>query len=360
MIRVGIIGARFARDAYLPALAHIAGAQAVALASHRIDSARKAAEPYGIAHVSDDWAEMLATQKLDLVCIATPTDMHLPMTLAALDAGAHVLCEKPTALDAGQARQMLDRARARDRLHMIDHEMRFNANRALIAEMIAAGDLGQIRHVNISNIGAGWNDPASRPRGDWWSDAARGGGRLGANGSHQVDMLRWWLGEPVAVIGQALTLVPDRRDPATGAPWTATADDLSHFTLEMASGALAQVFISGVAAANMGNETQIFGSKGTLTLSNGDEKHCFAKAGQGFEDITPTDPFAAVQGLNKGIWNRSVLGALRELTAAIAEGRPLARGATFLDGLRNQMVLDAVLAATESRRWVDLDMAQAT
>ena len=359
MIRVGVIGASFARDAYLPALAHIPGAQAVALASHRIESARTAAEPHEIPFVTDDWADMIATQKLDLVCIATPTDTHLPMTLAALDAGAHVLCEKPTAMNAGEARQMLDRARAKGRLHMIDHEMRFNPTRARMAEMIANGDLGEIRHANIANIGASWNDPSSRPKGDWWSDAARGGGRLGANGSHQVDMLRWWLGEPVSVVGQALTMVAARKDKATGEAWTATADDLSYFTLEMASGAVAQVFMSGVAAANIGNDTQVFGSKGTLTLSNSDEKLYFAKAGQGFEDISVDDPSAGLPGLNKGIWNVSVLGVLCELTDAITEGRELQRGATFVDGLRNQMVLDAVVASTKSRRWEDLDMASA-
>lgn len=359
MLRVGIIGASFARDAYLPAFAHVEGAKVVALASGRLDSARAAAAPHGIGLVTDDWQAMLAAGPLDLVCIATPTVMHAPMTLAALAQGAHVLCEKPTAMNAAEARAMLDAARAAGRLHMIDHELRFNPTRARIAELIHGGDLGEIRHVNISNIGASWADPASRPMGDWWSDAGMGGGRLGANGSHQVDMLRWWLGEPASVVGQALTLVPDRVDRATGAAWTATADDLAQFTMQMQSGALAQVFLSGVAAANMGNETQVFGSKGTITLSNSDERLLFARAGQGFTDISVADPNAALPGLNTGIWNVSVVAALRELVAAITDARALRRGATFVDGLRNQMVLDAVVASTASRRWEDLDMAGA-
>ena len=356
MIRVGIIGASFARDAYLPAFRHIPEAEVVALASHRIESAKAAAEPFEVPHVHDDWREMLAGHELDLVCIATPTDTHAPMTLAAIEAGAHVLCEKPTAMDAGEARSMLEAARAAGRLHMIDHELRFNPNRMRIAELIAGDELGEIRHVNIANTGASWNDPASRPKSDWWSDATRGGGRLGANGSHQVDLIRWWLGEPTAVVGQALTVVPERVDKKTGESWTATADDLAHFTLEMTSGALAQVFMSGVAAANVGNETQIFGSKGTLTLSNLDERLWFADAGRGFEEITAPDPTAELDGLNKGIWNVSVTSALRELCAAIAEGRELRQGATFVDGLRNQMVLDAVRASTKSRRWEPLDL----
>lgn len=355
MINVGIIGASFARDAYLPAFAHINGARVVALASGRMESAQAAAEPYGIAAVYDDWEKMLAEQRLDLVCIATPTVMHAPMTLAAIAKGAHVLCEKPTAMHAGEARQMLDAARKANRLHMIDHELRFNPTRMRIAELVHGGDLGEIRHVNISNIGASWANPASRPKGDWWSDASMGGGRMGANGSHQVDMLRWWLGEPEAVIGQALTVVPDRVCKNTSEAWIATADDLSHMTLEMKSGALAQVFMSGVAAANMGNETQIFGTRGTITLSNSDEKLYFAKAGESFNDISVEDPHASLEGLNKGIWNVSVLGALQELCAAITEDRGLRRGASFVDGLRNQMVVDAVFASTKSRKWETLD-----
>ena len=172
-------------------------------------------------------------------------------------------------------------------------------------------------------------------------------------------MLRWWLGEPTSVIGQALSVVPDRVCKNTGEPWTATSDDLSYFTLEMASGALAQVFMSGVAVANMGNETQIFGSKGTITLSNSNEKLYFAKAGESFNDISIKDPNAKLEGLNSGIWNVSVLAALQELCAAITEERALKKGATFVDGLRNQMVLDAVIASTASRKWEDLDMAGA-
>jgi predicted dehydrogenase len=257
-------------------------------------------------------------------------------------------------MNAAEAAAMLEKAEALGRLHMVDHELRFNPNRARVAELIAAGELGEIRHVNISNIGSSWGDPASRPRGDWWSLAERGGGRLGANGSHQVDMLRWWLGPVASVVGEAVTMVPDRVDKKSGETWTASADDVSHFTLRMRAGALAQVFMSGVAAHNIGNVTQVFGSKGTVLLSNEDERLYLAKLGKDFEDITAEDPNATLPGLNKGVWNVSVVGALREFTAAAATGRPLQQGATFFDGLANQQVLDAVRESTQRRAWVDL------
>ena len=351
-MKVGIIGASFARAAYLPALRHVPDVEVVALASARLESARAAAKAFDVPHAYDDWEDMFAAHSFDLVCIATPTVLHAPQTLAAVASGAHVLCEKPTAMDGDQARAMLDAAEGAGRIHMIDHELRFNPNRMRIAELIHSGELGDVRHVNISNIGKSWSDPSSRPEGDWWSSAEQGGGRLGANGSHQVDLLRWWLGEVAWVTGAAKVMVPDRIGSDTGVPWTATADDVAFFTAEMESGAVAQVFMSGVAAHNMGNVTRIFGSRGTLTLSNNDEKLLFARTGQDFEDITAPDPNAQLEGVGPGIWNVSVVALMTELCSAIRDGRPLARGSTFLDGLRNQLVLDAVRTSGAEKRWV--------
>jgi predicted dehydrogenase len=351
-MKVGIIGASFAKAAYLPAFRHIPDTEVVAIASARMESARAAADGFGVEHAYDDWENMFASHDFDLVCIATPTLLHEPQTLAAIESGAHVLCEKPTAMDAGEAARMLDAAEAAGRVHMIDHELRFNPNRMKVAELISEGALGEIRHVDIANIGKTWSDPGSRPKGDWWSLAEKGGGRLGANGSHQVDLLRWWLGEVAWVTGAAPVIVPDRTDPKTGESWTATADDLAFFTAQMESGAIAQVFMSGVAAHNLGNATRICGSQGTVTLANNDERLFFARAGEDFEDITVPDPNAALEGMNAGIWNVSVLALLQEMVSAIREGRQPSRGATFADGLANQMVLDAVRTSGRERRWV--------
>ncbi len=214
-MRVGIIGASFAKAAYLPALRHVPGAEVVAIASARRASAEAVAEAWGVPHAYDDWQEMLAGHTFDLVLHRHPHRAARAADVQRLAAGAHVLCEKPTAMHAGEAAAMLDAAEAAGCVHMIDHELRFNPNRARIAALIADGALGDIRHVVITNIGHGWNDPASRPKDDWWSLADHGGGRLGANGSHQVDLLRWWLGEVAWVTGAAPVVVPDRRDKAT-------------------------------------------------------------------------------------------------------------------------------------------------
>jgi predicted dehydrogenase len=354
-IRVGVIGASFAKAAYLPALRHVPGVQVVALASARIESARTAAEAFGVPHAYDDWEAMLREHAFDLVCIATPTDTHAPMALAALEAGAHVLCEKPTAMDAGEALAMRDRATDLGRITMMGHELRFNPNRRKIAELVRSGAIGEIRHAHIANITPGWADPASRPKGDWWSLAERGGGRLGANGSHQTDLLRFWFGEVRSVLGRAEVVVRDRVDKQTGEPWTATADDLVHMVLEQERCPVSDVFLSGVARHNMDNVTQIYGSEGTILLSNKDEKLLLGAPGKDFEDVSEHDPNADLPGVGKGIWNVSFVALMQELCSAIREGRSLRQGATFDDGWRNQRVLDAVKRSGAERRWIDLD-----
>lgn len=353
-INAAIIGASFAKAAYLPALKTISDVELVAISSARMESAQSAAESFGIPAAYDDWRLMLEKHPVDLVGIATPTIYHAPMVLAALEAGAHVICEKPMAMNSDEARQMYEKAESLGRVHIIGHELRFNPNRRKIRQLIADGAIGQVRHVNIANITGTWGDPATRPAGDWWSLEEMGGGRLGANGSHQIDLLRFWLGDVGAVSGKLATIVPDRIDKTTGQAWKATADDQVSFMLEMQNGALASVFLSSAARHNLGNSSMIFGSEGTIKLADADEKLLVARASEDFVDMSEIDPNASLPGIGKGIWNVAFVALMQEVTAAIREKRALQSGATFADGLQCQLVMDAVRQSSTERRWINL------
>ncbi len=353
-IRVGTIGASFARQAYLPALQTIDDVELVAIASARMASAQSAADSFAIPHVYDDWQRMMGEHQFDLVCIATPTLYHAPMTLAALRSGAHVLCEKPMAMNQDESAHMLETAESLNKLHIIGHELRFNPNRRKIRSLIESGFIGQARHANIVNISGAWGDPAGRPAGDWWSREDMGGGRLGASGSHMIDLLRFWLGDIAAISGQVSTMVGERIDKKSGDSWRATADDQTSFLMEMESGALCSVFLSGGARHGMGNQTQIFGGEGTITLADNDERLLVAKAGEDFTDMSERDPNADLEGIGKGIWNVSFVALMQELNAAIREKRSLGWGATFADGHQCQVAMDAVRRSSQERRWVDL------
>lgn len=355
-IRVAIIGTSFARAAYLPALRTIEDVEVVAVSSSKLTNAQAVATDFNIPHAYDDWRAMLDEHQVDLVGIVTPPIYHAEMTLKAIEHGAHVICEKPTAMNVDEARAMYTAAETPRRVHMMGHELRYNPNRRKIKQLIEDGYIGQVRHINMVNITPTWGNPASRPAGDWWSDAAMGGGRLGANGSHQFDLLRYWLGEIGALTGQVATMVPNRTDKTTGEAWVATADDQVSFTCEMKSGAIASVFLSGVARHNMSNHVQIFGSEGTIKLADSDEKLWVARVDEEFQDMSEVDPNASLPGIGKGIWNVSFVSLMKEATDAIRERRTnVAIGATFWDGLQNQIAMDAVRTAWAERRWVTLE-----
>ena len=107
-IKIGIVGASFARAAYLPAFKHIEGVEVTSIASFNLENAKSCAEEFKVKNFYDNWEKMLDENSLDLVCIATPTDLHAPIALKALRSGAHVLCEKPTAMNAVEASKMLE------------------------------------------------------------------------------------------------------------------------------------------------------------------------------------------------------------------------------------------------------------
>src|SRR5258706_10692880 len=210
-IRIGIVGAGFARSTQIPRFKACAGARIIAIASARREHAEEVARDFGIDHVEEDWRAMVARDDIDLVSIVTPVVTHCEMTLAALDRGKAVLCEKPMAMNAAEALRMTERARQTGLLALIDHELRFLPGRVKMRELVAQGDIGKVRHAKLTFRSDSRADP-TRPW-NWWSDVKQGGGALGAIGSHVIDGWRWLLGAEVSeVLGNLATHIREGKD----------------------------------------------------------------------------------------------------------------------------------------------------
>ncbi len=346
-LRVGVIGTGFGSLVQIPAFQAHPRVEVVAVASGTPGKARVVAGRTGIPHAFDRW-EALVEADLDLVSITAPPALHRPMALAALDAGRHVVCEKPMALSTAEAEEMLGRAERARRLHVIDHELRFNPNRRKVRALLEAGFVGRPRHALVVAVNASRLDPA-RPWG-WWFDAARGGGLLGAVGSHQVDLLRYWLGDVDAVTGTALPVVPERPLP-DGGTRPVTADEFTTFSLRFRSGAVATIFLSAVVTHAVGPRIELWGDEGALVLY-GDERLWGARGGAPLEELTERETLAAPPGMEYvPLWGLSFVRLVDHLAAAALDGGPVAPAATFADGLAVQRVLDAVRAATRSA-WI--------
>ena len=345
-LRIGLIGTGFARRVQLPNAALVPDVTVTAIASGRRGNAEAVAREFRVPHVFDDGAALAASPEVDLVIISSTPPTHARYAIAALEAGKHVLCEKPTALNAADAKTMVEAAARHPRqLAWIDHELRYEPNRRAVRDRILAGAIGELRHLELSlkpylrgdgrpqAYGAPWN---------WWYDAAQGGGLLGAVGSHLIDLCRFWTGsEVVQVAGRVDTFIRERAD-ESGRIHRVTADDFTSFVLKLGSGATATLTLSSVAHHGPGHLAHISGTEGTMVLT-GETKLEIAKAGGAFEDISAVDELWQRTTPNN-MWARSFVRLLQEMAAVIA-GRAEGRDAAgFRDGWQVQRVLDAVRA----------------
>jgi predicted dehydrogenase len=262
-LRVAIIGTGFGRLVQAVGFQRHEGFELVAIAGTGEAKTREIAAQLGIAGAFDDWRRMLDQVRPDLVSVVTPVDLHHPMMLAALERGAHVLCEKPTALHRFQAAEMRDAARSAGRVAAINHEFRFFPARAHALALARRGDIGTPRRGEILGRYPLWSRPETRGW-TWLSDARRGGGVLGALGSHHTDCLRLFFGEPISVWASVRVDQP-RRGPTADQPdqRLATADDGCTVQYEFASGATA-LFDLSASAPYRWERFEIHGSDATL------------------------------------------------------------------------------------------------
>lgn len=358
IIRIGIIGAGFARSTQIPGFKACAGARIVAIASARRERAEEVAREFGIEHVESDWRALVARDDIDLVSIVTPVVTHYEMTMAALDHGKAVLCEKPMAMNADEARSMSERARQAGVLALIDHELRFLPGRGKLHELLRRGDIGKVQHAQLTFRSDSRADP-NRPW-NWWSDITKGGGTLGAIGSHVIDAFRWLLNAEVSeVFCNLATRVSERKDEA-GKLREVTTDDEANLLLRFADGELTQgatgnVSMSMVEAGASAHLLEVFGSHGALKV-DGNGYMWSAKVGDGDWSSVETDRGELAAGMVEGSWSRGFTAFARKIVEAVAEGRMTVEGAaTFEDGYRAQLVLDAARRANESGCWVKID-----
>jgi len=243
--RVAIIGTGFGRTVQAVGFQRHPGFELAAIAGSDAAKATRIAGELGIPGAYGDWQRMLAEVAPDLVSIVTPVDLHHPMMMAALDRGAHVLCEKPTALHRFQAAEMRDRARSLGRVAAMNHEFRFFPARRHAVALVRAGAIGTPRRGEILGRYAIWWRPESRGM-NWLAERRRGGGILGALGSHHTDCLRQFFGEPRRALASVRVQQP-RRGPTPDRPEAgeATADDASTVLYEFEGGATGLVDLDG-------------------------------------------------------------------------------------------------------------------
>ena len=313
----------------------------------------EAAVKYGWTESATDWRSVIERDDIHIVDICAPGWMHAEIAIAALDAGKHVLVEKPLANTLAEAEAMTaaaGTARGKGVQSMIGFNYRRVPALALARELIAEGRLGTVRHVRAAYL-QDWLTDAESPMTWRLRKETAGSGALGDIASHAIDQVMFLLGDPVTEVTGRLHTFVDRR-PGPNGPEDVTVDDAAWATLTLASGAIASVEVSRVATGQKNSlKLEIYGDKGTILF----DLEALNELGfldatapvreQGFRRILvnePEHPYLEAwwpQGHIIG-WEHTFTHQIRDFLLAIRDGSQ--PSPSFEEGLNVQHVLAAI------------------
>jgi predicted dehydrogenase len=356
-LRVGFIGSGWTDRVQIPAF-RLGGLTIQAIASANVANARRVAARHDIPQVYENWRDLVTDDEVDIVSICTPPPLHTEIAAAALRAGKHVICEKPTALNVQEAEAMLAAAQAAPgRLAIIDHELRFHPQRLQMRQLIKEGYVGSVVQVQFDRLGGERLDPATP--WTWWSDAEQGGGMLGAVGSHLIDLARWMIGRIESLTAQLQIGHLFRTESGTGQQRGVTADDHAHLLLRFANGAVGSITVSGLTPGGHGMTILVVGTKGALRLDNQDQLWGLGGERYPHGEWQPVRALHAAPQVrelpNQGPFTVGSYYLANTLALSLPLGETeIAEAASFYDGLVVQRVLDAARGSHQQGTWVAL------
>ena len=354
-IRVGVVGTSWFADGFhLPNLASHPRAEITAICGRTRERAEALATKYTIPHVFTDYDTMIASGMLDALVVITPDVLHYPITMAALNAGLHVLCEKALAMNAHQAREMYEKAEATGRKHMVMFTWHWVPHFRYLQQLIEQGFVGRPYHVHIRNEGDYGRDAIY----SWRFDRQHGNGILGDLGSHAIDFARRYVGDITRVSGHLATFV-ERPGPDNLA--LEAANDSALLAVEFANGAQGSIHVSAV--SHQGETTlALYGEAGSLELVFNFEYAELRGSRPGDKVWQTLDvPEHMWQNVNRtgplidqvfDMFKKQPVGN-RLFIDAILEDRPI--DATFYDGWKAQQVIDAAIASHAQGRWITVE-----
>ena len=322
--------------------------QLVAIAGRNEEAVSEAARRYGFAEYVTDWKALMSDDRVQLFDNAGPNNLHAEPTIAAAEAGKHVICEKPLGRDAAESYDTWQRVAATGVKHMCAFNYRFVPANRLARQIVESGEIGEIQHFRSSYLQE-WGPTA----GEAWrfDKAMAGSGALGDLGAHVVDLARYLVGEITEVSAMTATFQPGR-----------SVDDAVESAVRFENGAVGTIEASRFAQGRKNAFMwEINGSKGSIAFNlerlNELQVHYGESSpgtqAQGFRQVLVSEadhPFWEhwwPQGHTIG-WEHSFVHELHHLLTAIRDDTDVApHGATLEDGYRAAEVCDAMLRSAE-------------
>jgi len=358
-IGVGMLGYAFMGKAHSHALlsiGHMAWPpplepRLVSIAGRSEAAVSEAAERYGFESWTTDWHEVVADDRIGMFDNCGPNALHAEPTIAAAEAGKHVICEKPLGMNADESYEIWQRVAATGVRHACGFNYRFVPANRLAREILEAGELGEIRHFRGRYL-QDWLSSPDAPK-TWRLDSAEAGsGALGDLGTHVFDLARYLVGEIASISAVTRTFIDSRGGQRVD------VDDAFEAVVEFADGPVGTIEATRFALGRKNAlQWEINGSKGSLAfdIERLNELQ-LSRGGGGFERILVTEPTHPYLGFwwppgHIVGWGDTFVHELHHFLAAIAgEDTVAPHGATLEDGYRASEVADAVLRSAASGR----------
>ena len=324
---VGILGSGMIAEYHQQAIATIADLELVAMAHYDSTKYADISEKFGVPCLT--YEAMLAHPDINIICICTPSGQHAKQTIKAANANKHVLVEKPMALSLEDADTMIQACEAANVQLAVALQRRAEPLFQKVKAAIDAGDLGELT-LGIITMPYVRDDTyynQAEWRGTWALD---GGGVLMNQGIHLVDLLIWFMGDPVKVQATAMTLHR-----------SVEVEDTLVTTLEFANGSLATITATTTAAPGFGHRAEIYGTQGGIQIT-GEEVSSWTLVDAATAKVTPVDivqdASAGSGGDPRGIKATGHINIMADLAAAIKENR-----APKIDGYEGRRSLKTIL-----------------
>jgi predicted dehydrogenase len=357
-VRVGVIGTSWYADAmHLPALQSHPQAKLAAICGRNQERNNEIAEKYGNPKIFNNYQTMVQKGNLDAVIISTPDDLHYDMTMHALEAGLHVLCEKPLAMNVQQAWEMFQKAQEKRVVHMTYFTYRWLPFYRYLRDLIRQGTIGRCYHCGF------WFPMGHGRSGEyrWRFDRKKANGVLGDLGSHMIDLARWLVGE-IASVSAQLDVFVERSGPNSKA--IDPSNDSAQVLIRFESGASGTIQTSAVAhLADRGGQqqTKLYGETGSLETdliyrgsqtrsiiryaSSGDDQFQTLEVPESYwGDADSSDPWS--------IFTENSVGTRLFIDAILGDHSV---EPNFYDGFKAQQVVDAALESHEKGCAVKID-----
>ncbi|MCC6729644.1 MAG: Gfo/Idh/MocA family oxidoreductase [Chthonomonadales bacterium] len=342
-VRIGLIGSGFVSNFYMQGLRDVAGWEVPVVASPNAQHARAFAERWGIAEATGDVEGVLARRDVDLVVLGVPNFVHRDLAVACARAGKHVVCTKPLARSAAEAREMRDAVRAAGVLHGYAETEVFSPAVIKARNTIESGGIGRVLTVRSREAHSG-------PHEAWfWNRELAGGGALLDMGCHTVEAARYFVGKenPVAeVLAWGDTLHHRERT---------DAEDSAVLLMRFDGGELGQSELSWVARGGLDLRNEVYGTEGAIFTDVCRETpiRVFSRPGAGYVVEKGESETGWLFPPVDEAWVYGYREEMKHFVECVASGTMPRE--TFEDGYVVNCILDAAYRSMTSKRWERVD-----